>query len=189
MERDDRKLIEAFRAGEYAAFDILYKRYAPRVLAFAFQITNNASEAEDLTQEVFIGAFKGLHRFRDQATILTWLFSITLRRWRDKQRTSRPQTISYQSDDFTDGRSDFHPAQSTTLRRSEELVDLQDAIALLTSPLREAIVLVVVQERTYREAAAIIGCPVGTLKSRVAAAIQQIRAQIQEVNHVVCVLP
>jgi RNA polymerase sigma-70 factor (ECF subfamily) len=189
VERDDRKLIEAFQAGEYSAFDILFKRYASRVLAFAYEMTNNASEAEDLTQEVFIGAFKGLHRFRVQATILTWLFSITLRRWRDKQRTSRPETVSYLSYDFAVRCSDFHSPQSTTLLLSEEMVDLQNAMARLTSPLREAIALVVVQERTYREAAEIIGCPVGTLKSRLAAALQQIRTQIREVDHVDCMLP
>src|ERR687885_615754 len=94
MPADDRKLIAAFRAGDRAAFDALFERYAGRVLAFARQLTGSSSEAEDLTQEVFLAALRGLPEFRGDSGLLTWLFSIAVRRWRDQQRRFRPASAA-----------------------------------------------------------------------------------------------
>ena len=64
MGADERRIIASARAGDRAAFDALYARYAGRVFAFARQLSGGASEAEELTQEAFVAASQGLGRFR-----------------------------------------------------------------------------------------------------------------------------
>ncbi len=190
MPSDDCQLIAAFQAGEYRAFDILYRRYVRRVHGFAYQLTGNAAEADDLTQEVFIGAFKGMQAFRSQSSVLTWLLSIAMRRWRDMQRRTRPETVPYPDDEDMA----MHTGVSRSLHVLDNRVDrvaLQSAIDRLKGPMREAFLLVVVQELTYREAADVLGCPLGTIKRRVATALKEVRAglQVKEEDYVPCLLP
>ena len=179
MKSDDRKLIAAFQSGDYHAFDTLYERYAGRVLAFAVQITSDPNTAEDLAHEVFIGAFKGLQTFRNQSSVLTWLFSITVRRWRDKQRDRRLQTIPYPEDNDPYLLANASALHNLTPRPSMEMADLTQGVAQLNALLREAFLLVVVQQLTHREAAQVLECPLGTVKWRVAEALRQVRANLQ----------
>lgn len=191
MNSDDRTLIADFQGGDYHAFDTLYERYARRVLAFACQITGDPSEAEDLTQEVFIGAFKGLQGFRNQSRVLTWLFSIAVRRWRDKQRHQEPKTVPYPMEGDLERLADPSLRHNDLLQNSMERVSLQEVVAGLNAPLREAFWLVVVQELTCREAAQVLNCPLGTIKWRAAEALRQVRAgmQAKEEENVPCLHP
>jgi len=198
LSTDDSQLIAAFQAGEYRAFDTLYRRYAPRVLGFAFQLTGDRAEAEDLTQEVFIAAFKGMHRFRSQSRVLTWLLSIALRRRRDGQRSSRLETVPYPIEPSSAALS-IESTGTGTLDDRIESVALFGAIGQLEAPLRDVFLLVVVQELTYREAAQALDCPLGTIKWRVARALRQVRAALtsdsssdamsKEEDRVSCLLP
>ncbi len=115
-------------------------------------------EADDLTQETYARAFSSLHRFAGRATARTWLLSIARRTCADAIRNRRPVTP------VADVRLTEHvpdPADSVTLRM------LLDAVEL---PFREAFVLTQVLGLSYPEAADVIGCPVGTIRSRVARA-------------------
>jgi RNA polymerase sigma-70 factor (ECF subfamily) len=187
---DDRQLIAAFQAGEYRAFDVLYQRYARRVLGFAYHLTGDAAEAEDLTQEVFLAAFKGMHAFRSRSQILTWLLSIAMRRWRDVNRRCLPETVPFPDDIDVTGRAEISRWRPESDDRVER-VALQAVVERLREPLRQVFLLVVVQELTYREAAEVLGCPIGTIKSRVATALREVRAslQVKEEDHVPCLLP
>lgn len=180
MEPDDQKLIDAFQKGDPCAFDALYRRYARRVMAFAHQLTGSRSEAEDLTQEVFIGAFQGLPRFRRHARLLTWLLGIAVRRWRDKRRYPRPPLLSYEEGEAWEAAEGRDERSDTMLEHNAARIAIEAAMRSLSEPLRQAFLLVVVQERTCREAAQILGCPVGTIKWRVAEALRQVRAQLQQ---------
>src|ERR1051326_7790662 len=98
MTPSERKLIAEFRVGNADAFNTLFRDYAKRVQSFACELTGNSAEAEDLTQEVFLAAFRGAPAFHGRSTLLTWLFSITMRRWRDRLRTqlARERVDRYQ---------------------------------------------------------------------------------------------
>jgi RNA polymerase sigma-70 factor (ECF subfamily) len=115
-------------------------------------------DAEDLTQETFARAFASLHRFAGRSSARTWLLSIARRVCADAIRTRRPSTPV--ADLEPPGRA-ADPADTVSLRL---LLDSLDA------PFREAFVLTQVLGLPYAEAAEVAGCPVGTIRSRVARA-------------------
>jgi RNA polymerase sigma factor, sigma-70 family len=168
---DDRRLLAAFRGGDRAAFDALFARYAPRVLAFALHLTGGSrAEAEDLTQETFVAAFRGASAFRGGSRLLTWLLGIAVRRHRDAGRRTCPPTAT-----LTDGDADSRPAVADV---ATDAVAFRDALATLDSPLRDAFLLVAAQGLTHREAAEVLGAPLGTVKWRVAEATKRLRAAL-----------
>ncbi|HLK60613.1 MAG TPA: RNA polymerase sigma factor [Chthonomonadaceae bacterium] len=180
MQSEDRKLIAAFQAGDEEAFNALYRQYAGRVLAFARQITGSRTEAEDLTQETFLAAYKGLIGFRGQANLLTWIFSILVRRWRDQHRSAKPPLVAYiegdeaQTEESLPSHRDGNPEHRLTA------IAIGQALETLEPAFREAFVLVAVQGLTHREAACVLQQPVGTVKWRVAQATQRVRKRLQE---------
>ncbi len=171
--KEDRKLLDAVRDGDRAAFDKLFGRYAPRVLAFALHLTHGCrADAEDLTQETFVAAFHGAEGFRGGARLLTWLLGIAVRRHRDAGRKERPTLVLLREDDPAPGRSvEDGAVEGVAFRR---------ALATLDAPLREAFLLVAAQGLTHREAAEVLGAPVGTVKWRVAEATKRLRARLSE---------
>ena len=118
----------------------------------------NARDAEDLTQETFARAFSSLHRFAGRSSARTWLFSIARRVCADAIRSRKP--VSPVADPEPTGRS-ADPAEAVSLRLLLESVD---------TPFREAFVLTQILGLSYPEAADVVGCPVGTIRSRVARA-------------------
>lgn len=167
MTQEEHRLVTAARAGSRTAFDALYQRHAGRVYAFARHLSGSQAEAEDLTQEAFVAAFQGLGRFRGQSTVLSWLLGIVVRRRRDGQR--RPNYVpSLES-----------PHPTLTEQTLTRLV-LQDALACLPEPQREAFLLVASQGLTHREAAAVLQEPLGTVKWRVAEASRRLRVLLTD---------
>ena len=180
MRTDERKLIAAFQAGDPTAFNTLYQRYSGRVLAFARQLTGSRTDAEDLTQEVFLGAYRAATGFRGQSRLLTWLFSIAVRRHRDNQRRHELRTVSLFDNDLEEGEEGAYPVAYEMTRQVLDAVQLQEALERLSPGLREAFVLVAVQELTHKEAAAVLEIPIGTVKWQVAEAGRRLRVLLQE---------
>jgi RNA polymerase sigma-70 factor (ECF subfamily) len=116
------------------------------------------ADAEDLTQETFARAFGSLHRFAGRSSARTWLLSIARRACADAIRARKP--VNLVADPEPTGRSS-DPA---------ETVSLQLLLASVAESFREAFVLTQVIGLSYPEAADVIGCPVGTVRSRVARA-------------------
>jgi RNA polymerase sigma-70 factor (ECF subfamily) len=174
MERDERELVRRFRSGDRAAFDAVYERYAPRVMGFALRLSGRHAEAEDLVQEVFLAAYAGRETFRERSSLLTWLLGIAARRWRDGCRRERLETVSPLEETELPGlpRS---PARSPIEEQVLRSVTLAQALARLDAPFRAALLLVASQGLTYKEAAEVLGEPVGTVKWRVSEAARRMR--------------
>ena len=125
-------------------------------------------DAEDLTQETFARAFASLHRFAGRSSARTWLLSIARRTCADAIRNRRPSTPVAEVE--PPGRSP-DPADTVSLRLLLDALDL---------PFREAFVLTQVVGLAYAEAAEVVGCPVGTIRSRVARARDALVAGLGE---------
>jgi RNA polymerase sigma-70 factor (ECF subfamily) len=89
VEGSDEELIRAART-DPQAFEALYRRYVGRIYAYLFSFTYNAAEAEDLTSQTFLAAWKGLGRYREQGAFAAWLFRIARNQARDLHRRNRP---------------------------------------------------------------------------------------------------
>ena len=168
MQLNEKQLADRFRCGEAGSFESLYREFGPRLYRFCLRLCGDVSCAEDLTQEVFLAAFRGAERFEARSSIATWLYRIALYRWRHSRDKSRINTVSLQE---TDAPLSADPAQIGL-----EKVALDAALAALPDPLRVAFLLVKAEGFLCREAAEILGVPESTLKSRVALASHKLQA-------------
>lgn len=171
MTLDENQLARRFRAGEPGSFDTLYREYGTRIYRFCHRLCRNATCAEDLTQEVFLAAYQGAERFEGRSSLATWLYRIALYRWRNLRSTRQWDTIAWEDSPLP---SAPDPAQSGMQR-----IALDNALASLSEPVREAFLLVKGEGFLCREAAEILGIPEGTLKYRVYTAVTQLQRLLQ----------
>ena len=174
---NEKRLLQLFRERDRGAFDVLFVRHGSAVRAFARRLTGNCADAEDLTQETFLAAYKSAERFGGRARLSTYLISIALRRWRDRQRTPRPETLSLLDEHASTGP---HPKDAPTENQALAGIAYRAALAQLDAPLREAFLLVVAEGLTHKEAAQVLEIPLGTLKWRSAEAVRRLRTALTE---------
>ena len=159
-DRVDVRLLAEIAAGVEQAFVELYRRRHHDVYRFAFAMAKSRSFAQDVTQEVFLNVLENASRFdRGKGSVRAWLFGCARYVTLDRLRLERRWT-------------DDMPADLTTLDSDERLLAdqrverLHAAIARLPVEYREALVLFELQELSYAETAAVLDCPVGTVRSR-----------------------
>ncbi|MCP5041040.1 MAG: RNA polymerase sigma factor [bacterium] len=107
---DDARLVRDILAGEDAAFVELYERYERRIYFFALKRMSDPSDAEDVTQEVFLQVFRGLSKFEGRSTLLTWMFGIAHNQICRRYRRRRPICASLDSDEVDRLSCDETPA-------------------------------------------------------------------------------
>lgn len=166
----DTDLLKQARAGEERAFVELYERLKGGIFRYAFYMMNSRTAAEEVTQEVFIVLLKEGHRFReDRGDIGAFVFGIArnmVRRIERRERAYQPlpedAALGISSQQLV-AHSESLPGQ---LIRNELTERVQAAIASLPDHYRQAVVLCDLCELSYEEAAARLGCAVGTIRSR-----------------------
>lgn len=166
----DVELVVRTAHGDRGAFEALYERYAGRVMAFVDHLLADRAAAEDATQETFVKVWRSVRRFRPDAPFEPWLFRIARHEAYDVARRRRPRPVG---DGLPDGAAPAAASPDEALAHA-----LRSAIAALSTPLREAFVLVRVLGRTHDDAASLLGIPVGTVKSRLAAAETVLRRRL-----------
>lgn len=166
--------------GEQTGYDALYDQFASGIYRLCYSLLLNREDAEDVTQESFVYAFKNLHRFdAERSSLKTWLYTIAICRCRNVYRRSRPILIDL-SQLLQIGLSapkTETPEAMFAHQTAQEAVEL--ALAGLTPRLREAIVLRYGHGLTYREIAEVMGCPQKTAESRVRLAHDALRGTLQ----------
>jgi len=169
-------LIERALNGDQQAYAKLYDLYAAGLYRLCYSLLLNREDAEDVTQEAFVYAFKNLKRYDSKrAAFKTWLYTIAVSRSRNVHRRKRPLMM-----DIVDimrlktpSPPSERPEAQLTQQRAKEAV--AEALGDLSPRLREAVVLRYGQGLTYREIAEIMECPQKTAESRVRLAHEQLR--------------
>jgi RNA polymerase sigma-70 factor, ECF subfamily len=134
---------------ERDGFQALYHRHGRDVLGILLRLTcGNRAEAEDLTQETFLAALRGWKTFRHEGTARAWLIGIAVRRWRDAARKPRPTSLESET---------LYPKIASPEHAALARMDLEAALTQLSEPQRIALLLVLGQGLTYREAAEALG--------------------------------
>ena len=178
-EATERALLLQARNGDWAAFDALVKVHQKRVYRMAFQLTGTHEGADTVTHEVFIRAFKALPKFEGRSRWMTWLYSITTRVMRDRNRRLRTsQTVSSLGDQAGIARDRRRPSPagpSESLVHKELQGALADALERLPLEQRTALSLVTHEKLSYRDAAGVLGCSEGTLAWRIWEARRRLR--------------
>lgn len=171
-------------AGDPAAFPALVERVLPRLLGYFRRLGADAALAEDCAQEVLLKVYRVRTRYRPRARFVTYLFHIARNHWIDVYRHRRvgPATVSADAPG-ADGEgvglsadlAGASPAPSSGIEGRELARALERAVASLGPEHREVFVLAQVESLKYEEIGRILGIPVGTVKSRMHAAVRQVR--------------
>jgi RNA polymerase sigma-70 factor (ECF subfamily) len=155
---DEAALVRAARNGDGEAFMRLVQRHQAGVRAFAHGLLGDRMLAEDIAQEAFLRAWRGLGGFRGGAAFATWVSAIARRVALDQLRRPAVRTVPVEKVAALADRRAADPV----LR-----VDLERALGVLEPAQREAFLLVVVLGLSYQEVGGMVGCPAGTVASRV----------------------
>ena len=169
MTTNETSRVRRFRQGEVGAFNELYDEYGDRLYRFCTRLCGDKDDAEDLMAEVFLAAFEGRERFEGRSTVSTWLYRIAVYQW-NRMRRSRKTTMRL--DDTRE-----IAVKETGIHG----LALEQALRDLPEPLAHAFVLVKCEQLCYREAAEVLGIPMGTIQFRVHEASQRLRKALQEV--------
>ena len=175
--------MERARAGDNGAFEALVLRYQARIVNYASAMVHDAGAAEDVAQETFVRAWRGLGRFRSESTFKTWLYRIATnvarthldrrgRRARIADRSLDDEAEPLQAGDVPSPAPD---AETSLVRR--EAIDR--ALSELPDELRQALVLRDVEGLDYKEIAGVTGAPIGTVESRIFRARRRLRTLLR----------
>jgi RNA polymerase sigma factor (sigma-70 family) len=180
-------LVKRARHGDLAAYDELVKRYQERIYATIYHMTSNHEDANDLAQESFIKAFSALKSFKGGSSFYTWLYRIAVNKTINflKQRKHKYHLslndidMNAENDpDLVALTSDKTPFREVGL--SELQKKLNEALLKLSEPHRMVVVLHDVQGQSHDEIAEIMGCNIGTVRSRLFYARQQLQGYLNE---------
>jgi RNA polymerase sigma-70 factor (ECF subfamily) len=171
----EQDLITRCRRGDQEAFRLLMDRHHQRVYRTAYAVTGSATEAGDITQETFIKAWRGLPRFRHDAALATWLTRVALNSARDHLRRQRAREVL----DAARGLIHLQPTRDATTA-IEDRDELNQALSRLSPRARQVIALRYGLDLPLSEIAEVLGCPEGTVKSRLNAALGKLRTIIGE---------
>jgi len=172
----DTALVAAFLSGRREAFDLIVERHRRHVYQICYRFVGNHEDASDLTQDVFVRAFKGLRNFKGQASLGTWLYRVAVNTSLNRTAARRQDAEPIDARQHTDGRA-IDPLQG--LVDGERLADVRHAIRRLPPKQRATLVLRVYQELSHEEIARILGSSVGAVKANFFHALGNLRRLVR----------
>lgn len=183
----DWEIVQRVQTGDVAAFDELILRYRGRVFGMVYNMTSNREDASDLTQDAFIKAFQSINRFQGQSSFFTWLYRIAVNSTLTHLRKNRLRTFfSLEKVDEND-RPSAEVIEALTdksgVERDTYVKELQErlneAMQKLSIKHRTVVTLFEIDGLGHQEIAEIMNCSVGTVRSRLHYAKQQLQAELQ----------
>lgn len=182
MSRDDRQLIEESLAGRTEAFGQLVMRYQDRLHGALARMLGSVDDARDVAQEAFVLAYQKLDTFRGNAAFYSWLFRIAMNAAISHRRKTGRRHASVDAAREQAGVEpvDPHPAArpSHGLELSERQALVHQALNELSEEYRTVLVLKELEGLQYEEIAALVECPVGTVRSRIHRARAELRQKL-----------
>ena len=162
VDMNEEQLVAACLAGHREAFEIIVERHRRTVYQLCYRFVGNHEDASDLSQDVFVRAYKGLQRFRGQSSLGTWLYRIGVNVCLNRVSAKRPLTEPIDARPHVDERA---PDAAGELLRAERAAEVRAAIARLPNKQRATVILRVYHELSHEEIAGILGSSVGAVKA------------------------
>ncbi len=182
----DQQLVERAQRGDKHAFELLVAKYQRRLGRLISRFVRNAAEAEDVTQDAFIKAYRALPAFRGDSAFYTWLYRIGINTAKNhlvaqgrRAPTSTPFD-SEEAEDFEDAALLHEVATPENELMSKQVVDVvNSSLQELPDDLRTALTLREIEGLSYEEIAVVMDCPIGTVRSRIFRAREAIAANLR----------
>jgi RNA polymerase sigma-70 factor (ECF subfamily) len=180
----DLELVKRVQRGDKAAFDLLVRKYQHKVANLISRYIHDAAEVQDVSQEAFIKAYRGLAKFRGDSAFYTWLYRIAVNTAKNYLVSQGRRTPDYAVDaqdaeQYESGsalREYGNPERQLLMNELRGVVN--DTIEQLPDELRTAITLRELEGMSYEEIASVMECPIGTIRSRIFRAREAIDAAI-----------
>ena len=185
----DLMLVQRTVAGDQKAYGLLVVKYRRRIERLIGRMVRDAELVEDIAQETFIRAYRALHQFRGDAQFYTWLYRIAVNTAKkalvDLKRNpviSENAMRSNSEEDetsYTDNELTSDETPETVLAAKEIAATVNAAMEALPEDLRQAVTLREIEGLSYEEIAEVMGCPIGTVRSRIFRAREAISAKVR----------
>ena len=181
----DQQLVQRSQRGDLRAFDLLVLKYQGRIAALVGRYVSDAGEVEDVTQEAFIKAYRALGKFRGDSAFYTWLYRIAANAAKNhlvaKGRRPGADATIEDAEGFDEGGLLSESASPEALAMGGELADVvESALNALPDELKAALMLREFDGLSYDDIADVLGCPVGTVRSRIFRAREAIDQRVKE---------
>ena len=169
----DQELVRRVQRGDKAAFDVLVRKYQHKIVKLVTRYVHDGAEALDVSQEAFIKAYRAIHGFRGDSAFYTWLYRIAINTAKNHLVAEGRRPLDHGMDLQDPDQYDMHTRLQDTdtperlLLTDEIQRTVEAAIAELPEDLRTAIVLRELEGMSYEQIAETMGCPVGTVRSRI----------------------
>lgn len=187
-ETSDADLVARLREGDEQAFNTLVRRHQQRALNVAFQVLRDAEDAAEVAQDAFVKVYRNIGQFRGDAAFTTWLHQIVMNLARNRYRwwKRRGKQAMISLDEPIEGAEGSRPRElaidPASPDREAERDEFVDRVAVamgeLPAKYREVLVLRNVEELSYEQIAAVLGCSIGTVKSRIARARETLKTRV-----------
>jgi RNA polymerase sigma-70 factor (ECF subfamily) len=176
---DDQEWLRQLAKGNEAAFNACYARYHGPIFRFAWHMSGNQTNAEEVTQEVFLRLINGPRKFDPaKGTLAGYLFGIARNVVRRQMATSFLDVPLEDEGSLDDAAFALESDVLSELDRQERLELLHKSVLSLPAPYRETLILCDLEEMSYPEAAAVLNCPEGTVSSRLHRARAMLKARL-----------
>lgn len=179
--RDEATLVERHRHGDEEAFTEIYRQFETMVYNLALRMSGNPADAEDITQETFVRAYRHLTKFKGKSSLKTWIFRIALNCSKTRLRR-RGRREARQIDD---GEVELERAQDGRRTPEDRTVatdlslTVREGLERLPAHYREAVLLRDFEDMNYSEIAAVLGVRIGTVRSRIARGRERLRRLLE----------
>jgi RNA polymerase sigma-70 factor (ECF subfamily) len=182
----DQALVERVQKGDKAAFELLVAKYHRKIIRLVSRLVRDAAEVEDVTQEAFIKAYRALPQFRGESAFYTWLYRIAVNTAKNHLATqgrrapTSTEANAEEAETFAeaDQLRDINTPESMLM--SKQIAQtVNTAMEALPDELRTAITLREIEGLSYEEIAEAMGCPIGTVRSRIFRAREAIASRLR----------
>ncbi|HEY8901202.1 MAG TPA: sigma-70 family RNA polymerase sigma factor [Chthoniobacterales bacterium] len=187
LEPKDDELVARTKDGDATAFDVLVRRYSPRVYGLVYNMTSNHEETNDLLQDIFLKAYRSIKGFRGDSSFYTWIHTIaanmTINFLKKRNRRRGPSLDDVDAHiendpDYIEATAGSDPRREATL--SELQKKLNDVMQKLSHDHRAVVTMFDIQGMPHAEIARILGISEGTVRSRLFYAHRQLQNYLEE---------
>jgi RNA polymerase sigma-70 factor (ECF subfamily) len=176
----DAELVLKFKSGEESAFETLVRKYMKEAYTFCLKLTRNAEEAEELSQQGFVSAYRALRGFRGESTFKSWLFRIFINQYRDHLRRSRRAETRLEVVRGETERRQAARAEESEMHASELADVVKEKVELLPDRQREVLVLHLYQGLAYADISQVLGCTYDDVKMNLSLARKRLKQELKE---------